>query len=332
MYNTPMNTNKMTPKDFFMHVGIIITLYVSSVSLITLLFQIINIAYPDNLYGYSDPYSFGIRWAIASLIIIFPIFVFLSWLVAKECATNPEKRMLGIRRWLTFLTLFIAGATVITNLIVLLNSFLGGEISTRFILKVVAVLVVSGLVFAYYLWDLRHKDTSGTQSPQGTQNGAATIIGPKMFGIAASILVLASVVSGFVVMGSPFTQRQMRLDDERVGGLQTIQWQIVNFWQQKGTLPSSLADLNDPISGFVAPTDPGTSEQYVYKKISNLDFELCATFDLESRANQKDMSYAYPAMEFGQDNWQHSAGLVCFDRKIDPELYPVTKSITKPIR
>ena len=314
MYNILMN--KMSPRDFFTHIGVIVTLYVSSISLIALLFQVINIAYPDPLYGYLDPYSSGIRWAIASLIIIFPLYIFLSWLLDREYRLNPEKRNLGIRRWLTFLTLFVTGAAIATDLIVLINSFLGGEISLRFVLKVMVVLVVTGFVFGYYLWDLRR--TSQTTSGR-----------PRIFAVIAGLMAIASVIGGFVIMGSPNTQRLMRLDAAKTDDLQIIQWQIVNFWQQKRALPSQLADLNDAISGFMVPLDPEAEKgkKYEYRIISNLSFELCADFNLASRDGYGKDGRAVPIQSgFGpgieQTNWQHGVGRVCFERAIDPELYP----------
>ncbi len=307
LYNGTMN--KITPRDFFTHVGTIVTLYVSAISLITLLFQVINILHPDSLDYYVDPYSSGIRWAVASLIIIFPLFLLLSWLLERDYNVFPEKRGLGIKRWLTFLTLFVTGAAIATDLIVLITSFLGGEISTRFVLKVVVVLVVAGFVFGYYIWDLRRMSQSSRT---------------KMFAIAAAIVVLASIVGGFVVMGSPMTQRKMRFDAEKTADLQNIQWQIVNYWQQKRALPNALGDLSDPISGFMTPNDPESGEVYGYRKISNLSFELCANFNLENKkTNSGGDMYAYPAIKGSeQDNWQHAAGRACFERTIDPELYP----------
>ena len=68
---------KMTPKDFFVQLGIFASLYISLGSLVGLLYEIIDHIFPDlNAYGYNDPYSSGMRFAIASLIIIFPAFIF----------------------------------------------------------------------------------------------------------------------------------------------------------------------------------------------------------------------------------------------------------------
>jgi len=90
---------KTTPKDFFLQLGVMTALYVSAISLINLLFQTIDYAFPDALAYYGDPYSSGIRIAIASLVIIFPLFIFLSRMNSKDFAIWPEKRELPVRRW-----------------------------------------------------------------------------------------------------------------------------------------------------------------------------------------------------------------------------------------
>jgi len=87
---------KTSPKDFFLHLGVIVSLYISTISIITLLFKIIDESFVDPL-KYSDPYSTGISLAIASLFVIFPLFVFISWVLHKDEAKYPEKRELGIR-------------------------------------------------------------------------------------------------------------------------------------------------------------------------------------------------------------------------------------------
>ncbi len=295
----------------------------SSISLITLLFQIINTAYPDALYSgyYVDPYSGGIRWAIASLIIIFPLYLLLSWLLGRDYKAVPEKRTLGVKKWLTFITLFLTGVAIATDLVVLINSFLGGEITTRFTLKVLAVLVVTGFIFGYYLWDLRR--------PAGSTTGMT-----KVFAGISVVLVLASIIGGFVIMGSPAQQRNLRLDQQKVDSLRNTQYSIVNYYQLKKALPKTLNDLDDSISGMADSMDPETGMQFEYKATSNLSFELCANFHAASPENQtydyadpyygvNDMSIAKGA---SQDNWKHSEGHFCFTRTIDPALYaPVAR-------
>ena len=312
------NKTKTTPRDFFVFIGAMVALYTGAVSLINLLFEIINASFPDALNFSYDNFSSGMRWSIASLIIIFPIYIFLSWFINKDLTANFLKKNLGIRKWLTYLTLFVAGAAIITDLIMLINTFLGGEITARFAFKILAVLVVAGTVFAYYLYDLK-RDASQKSSKI------------KLLAWTVSFVILVSIVGGFFIMGSPFTLRMKRFDERRVNDLQNIQYQIVNFYQRKGSLPNNLDELKDPIAGFNIPLDPANAVSYGYEKVSDLGFKLCADFSLASDAqiDSKNVTMPVPVFlgnDYLNENWRHNSGKQCFDRKIDKDLYPILKN------
>lgn len=154
---------KVHPKDVFLHLLSMATLYASAGSLIALLFQYINIAFPDVLYG--DPAYVvmsargAIRWAIAMLVVVFPVYLFTTRALNRDYEMHPEKRDLRIRKWLIYFTLFVAGLIAIGDVVSLIYTFLGGEITMRFILKVVSIFMVVGSVFFYYLAQVR-KDQS----------------------------------------------------------------------------------------------------------------------------------------------------------------------------
>lgn len=148
----------------------------------------------------------------------------------------------------------------------------------------------------------------------------------KIFNYVVIASVAVAVIASFFVMGSPQTERQRRFDEERVMHLQSIQWQIVNYWQRKNILPKNLAELKDDISGFQVPADPLTGEPYSYEVKDANSFVLCTNFALESR---DDVTRAMPMAPVGiNDTWEHGPGRVCFSRTIDPELY---KSYPKEI-
>lgn len=308
---------KVTPKDFFLYLGIAASLYVSAGSLLALLFAVINLKFPDPIshgYFYYAPTALeALRFPLSALLVAFPLYLFLSWYVRKDIAHEPHKLELWVRRWFVWLTLFAAGATLAGDVVALLHTFLGGELTIRFVLKMLSVLIVAAAIFGYYFYDLR-------RSARGDLRVNTPLIA------AAALGVLASIVLGFAAIGSPATQRSLRFDNERAMHLEQIQWEIINYFQTKEALPESLAELTNDISGFRVPVDPETGVAYEYSVQGSLTFELCATFDLpapEQGAARGMMEASsirpYPGVD---NNWDHEAGRTCFMRTIDPDRYP----------
>ncbi len=302
------------PRDLFLHLLAIVTLYWSCISFVTLLWQYINYFFPDILnYGYYSGYLSLIRFSVSSLIIVFPVFILVSWWLNKIYSREYAVRESKIRKWLIYLTLFIASLVIIGDLISIINTLLGGEITIRFILKALSILFVAALVFGYYLDDVRKETPSKLAKP---------------FAWLTSVLALVVIIGAFFLIGTPNAARLMQFDQQKVSDLQNIQSQIVNYWQRKEALPNSLSDLNDAISGYSVPTDPQTKKSYEYivKDAASLSFELCATFNKPSQDNTQNILNRPLPMAGIQDsynqNWDHSSGRICFERTIDKQLYP----------
>jgi len=307
-------------KEFFLHIGVIALLYTGTVALLNLLFRVINYAFPQ-IDRYSGYYYGGspISLPVATLIVTFPLFLILSNILRKGYAEDPSKKEFAVRKWLVYVTLFIAGGILAGDLITLIYFFLDGqELTSSFLLKVLAVLVVAGGIFGYYMDDLKDRLNGNRRN---------------LWRIGATVLVLGSIVAGFAVIGSPATQRALRQDSQRVSDLEGIQWQVINYWQQKGEVPASLEMVKDPLSGWMMPRDPKSDAQYEYEKTGNLSFNLCANFERPTPKITGNQGYPRIAMDSsapglkGASNWQHEAGRTCFERTIDPEFYPVRPKI-----
>ncbi len=286
---------------------------------INLIFSYINILLPDavsdNYYTLIAARS-SIRWAIASLIVVFPVYIWATWFLNKGYAALPEKREMKIRKWLLYFTLFLAGIIIIGDLVTLIYNLLQGELTARFLLKIFAVLAVAGIIFGYYILDLKNK------APR------------KVFAYGASFIMLAAIVAGFFLVGSPKEERARKFDDQRVQNLQFIQSEIVNWFVQKGTLPKTMDLLNDSIRGVVVPKDPETGAAYTYEIIDKENFKLCAIFNQPSldqistaKIPPERAVPAYPSgnLYYGNENWAHGQGETCFDRRIDKDLYKPEK-------
>jgi len=306
----PMNTNQSVARDVFMYLLVIVVLTMSAVSLGSMLFDFVNHYLPDiaqPLCSYDSCFG-SIRSELAFLFVAFGVLVWAWRFIQKDLAAHPEKRDLKVRRWLMYLTLFVAGVTVIGDFVALINGWLQGELTMQFLLKVVAVLFIAGSIFYYFLREL-HPERKGNQ---------------KYVAWLDIAIVIAALVIGFITVGSPVSARARTLDAQRVSNLEYIQSQIVNvYWTGKGKLPDSLDQLIDPVSGFVPPTDPETGKAYEYIRKGTLQFTLCATFTTISSGSMNPAPQTYPVGPYGQaGTWDHGVGRACFDRTIDPQLYP----------
>lgn len=309
----------VTPKDFFLWLGAVIALYFSVGSFIALSF-----AYIDRLVGTSaiigyDPYSGGIQFAIANLIVIFPLYLFLTRMLNKAIRQEPAKKDIWVRRWVVFLTIFAAGAGIVIDLVVLITTFLGGEeLTAAFLLKVLSVLIVFSGVFYYYLQDIK-----GVWEQKEKKS--------KMIGAVVALLVLAFIIAGFFIMGSPATQKALRQDNQRISDLRSIQSQVTEYYRTTEALPETLEELQDPLVGNYVQSDPETGDSYEYTATGKLAFELCATFALplpefdEEQIDRGD--WRVRELQQTAAEWSHDEGRTCFERTVDPDRIKPFKEV-----
>lgn len=304
------------PRDVYLHLLATLTLFISTISLLTVLFQYINLLLPDPLNFFRQDVLDTIRGASSSLIVAFPLFIWVSSILYRDLRQDPARHELVVRKWLTYFTLLVAAVSMIVYLIMLVNGLYGGELSLSFSLKVLAVVAVAGAVFGYYLWDVR------TEKP-----GAL----PRKIAVGSSAFVAIVLVAGLVLVGSPAQQRKVRFDAQRVSDLQSLQGQIVNYFTSTGQLPATQAQLADSISGYTAPLDPATQQPYDYRVTGTYSFELCASFESVG-TDDTNRSYTAPiavptdaaaGKVIGDlsGSWTHPAGHTCFARTIDPQRY-----------
>lgn len=156
----PRPRASLSAREAFAYLVLFATLYFGSWNLGSLLFDLIDRAWPDPA---ASDYLFAatessIRWSMSALVIAFPVFAFVAHRVARDVARHPIKRLSPVRRWLTYLTLFLAASVLIGDMTTLVYHVLGGEATARFLLKVLVVGLLAGAVFGYYLHDLRREE------------------------------------------------------------------------------------------------------------------------------------------------------------------------------
>jgi len=159
----PERTGIGSPSDAFFHLLAFTALYVSVVSLVWLCFTYIEFALPDPVqrvtaYGFENALS-GIRVSIAALITAFPLFLALWWFLLREIRKSPERAKSEVRRWLSFATLFVGAVMILGDIITTVYYLVEGDLTLRFLLKVLALMLVTGVVFIYLVLTL-HSETA----------------------------------------------------------------------------------------------------------------------------------------------------------------------------
>lgn len=307
------------PKDVFLHLLAIVGLYASVGSFIGIVFGLINIYVPDiatglSGYYYGDP-SDSLRFPLAVLIVVFPLYALLMRMLNRDAEQSTEKRELRVRKWLFHFTLAAAAVLIAGDLIATIYQFLNGNLTLRFGLQVLTLFAVATSVFFYYYEKIR-----------GSASGIPTWMA-KWFVIKVSIIVALALGLGFYNAGTPQNQRLFTIDNTRVQHLSEIQSQVVSYWQLKQQLPDSIGALRNDLNNYVPPVDPETKTAYEYRATGDKSFELCATFALPSLPKEA-TPMMYPSLEV----FTHPAGHFCFARTIDPQLFPPNVPMPLPVK
>jgi len=286
-------------KDFFINLGAIIALGTVVGNLINILFTIIEKAYPATT-GYNYYSSYSISWPVSTLIIFFPIYILLMWLLERSYSVFPENRNTGIRKWLTYITLFFTGLAIAIDLVTVLYRFIDGqELTTGFILKVLSVLIVALAIFFYYISDVMGKLNS---------------VSRKVWTGVSLVIILGSIIWGFSVLGSPRAQQLLKYDQQKVSDLQNINNQITSYYtNNKGSLPKTLEEMANG-NYYVYQSDPQTQKPYEYVKTTETTYNLCADFNKASDNTNTLTPYSYPYGEV--TTWTHPAGHYCFAQTV----------------
>jgi hypothetical protein len=151
----------LSARDAFLYLLMFSALYITAYQLGSMLFGFINLAFPiagrEELLGsYSNEgIERSIRFATASLIVAFPLVLALSMKLRREIRREPARRLSSIRRWLIYLTMLVAAGFIIGDAISLVYNLLEGELTVRFVLKVLVVAAITGAVFGYFLQTTR---------------------------------------------------------------------------------------------------------------------------------------------------------------------------------
>ena len=287
-------------RDAFLYLLSFATLATWASALGSMLFRFIEYWFPDPVtlvHAYN--LRSAITWQMASIAVAFPIFLLVMRIILAEVRAQPERLQSGVRKWLTYIALLLTAGGLIGDLICFFDYFLTGELTVRFLLKALTVLLMCAAIFFYYLGSLRWERESDL-APERKDS--------LRFGAGAVAVVVGAFCVGLGVAGNPSAQRHLEADGQRVQNLKAIAATIHSQFTRPRTtqagvsLPSSLLELQRYGIRSSQTQDPETRAPYEYRPRTSTVYELCAVF---SEASERDQM---PVTQF----WYHGKGQTCF--------------------
>jgi hypothetical protein len=258
-------------RDAFFYLLSFSMLGVWTIALGTLVFGYLEKWFPDIISGRAPAASaLMLTTHLAMLMVGFPLYMVTMRFIFRDLSLRPEKHDSGVRRWLTYIALFIAAGVVAGDLITVLTYFLRGELTVRFVLKAATAGIISGAVFWYYLGFLKPPQEKLADSRIN-----------KLCALAATAVVVVVIGTGFTMLGSPRAQRFVSADRQRVEDLQAIARELHLRRGRAGgaELPAQLDQVAFGQPGVrLRLKDPETQAPYEYRKQGPANYELCAAF------------------------------------------------------
>lgn len=293
-----------TPQLFALQLGSLISLYLFVSFLLVLLFGLITLKFPDPAEGYYtiESASSSVRLGIAMVLVFFPTYLILTRYVNQFRREKGSEQYLTLTKWLIYISLVVGIGALLIDLVIVIMTFLEGDLTARFLYKAAAVLLVVGAAVQYYVLDAR-----GVWVTHERQS--------RMFGVGAIVVALAAVILGFGSIATPNTVRDQKLDSKQVSDLQNIQYKIEeSYLRSSSTLPQTLEDA---FGEFEVPTAPAGRAAYAYS-VTAQGFDLCATF---AENSLDESGFSGPKIDLNQTiingyDWQYLKGNFCFKRVV----------------
>lgn len=271
--------------------------------------------------GYASQWaSSGMRWSIASLLVGYPIFLFLGWRLAAKKRRDPDRRRSRVRAWLTYVTLIFAAGALIGDLVAVVYQFLEGGLSTRFAAKAGVVGVISATI----LWNF---------SREAERTSGGVDLAGQAIALLSTLAVVALVAWALTVVRSPAAARERVSDETRITNIiamtRLADCHYTYFDRLDGDFAAMQAALADrggrlPVAAGCAeafPYDPSTGAEYRYRVVDGDTYELCATFEggwpegdeAGAAARRTINTYYSPDNETRTLQLPKSAGETCFE-------------------
>lgn len=307
-----MDTQNNAAKYAFFYMLSLVALIFMALSSGMIIFQIINKNIIDIIDQYRGRYSPELlKFAISALIISAPIYYITVRQIFKSLASGALEKNSGIRKWLTYFILFISSVVMLGWLIGTINSFLGGDLTSKFILKSITSIGIAAIIFTFYFYDIRREEVDNKKN---------NIIRIYLYGSIA--LVMAVFVASLFFVESPRETRDRKYDNAVLEKFERIDGAINTYYYDNSKLPENLEILIGEFT-YIRSEDlnnPVNKESFGYRIVDDNTYELCSIF---RTSNKNDDIIRY---NIYKDRWPHDIGEQCLSQKVRDYEYVEQKT------
>lgn len=144
------------------------------------------------------------------------------------------------------------------------------------------------------------------------------------------ILVVALVVYIFSSVGGPGETRRQKFDQTRIQQIQSLKYSIEDYYYKNKILPATIDDISVSLTPMDQIKDPETVREYDYKKLDEMNYQLCTNFKTDS-AEVKQSNLRQTYYYYYYNEYKHPKGYHCFDYQVSPSGSTTGSPFTKTI-
>lgn len=248
------------------------------------------------------------KFAISALLIAGPIYYLSVSLINKGLKKKELSLESSLRRWLTYLIIFVNALIILGVFIGIVYNFLSGALTARFLLKLLSALLIAATIFSYYFYDIRKK-VVGTQEKFN-----------RYFGLISAILLAIIFISAWFFVELPAEARAKRLDQNLMNNIYQLESAVNSYYALHNRLPLNLEELKQEKEVYLQDrylADPETGRLIEYRLEEDNSFSFCAEFRRASEELGSDR-YLYGR---GSDKI-YEAGYSCIEGELWSKVVP----------
>ncbi|MEM9967974.1 MAG: DUF5671 domain-containing protein [Pseudomonadota bacterium] len=146
----PRPQSTLSARDFFVYFVMFGALIMGAISLVTLLHDLIDMQFGDAQLRFLN-----MRWDIAVLLVLTPLYILLEVRETRAIRTDPALLRSAIRRWWIYITLLFAVGALLGSLMNVVYRLLEGDLSVQFVLKMLVIVMIAAFFMLYYFKDVQ---------------------------------------------------------------------------------------------------------------------------------------------------------------------------------